>query len=188
MKDNHAVVLDFLEHGKPGGSDQPLAQILGKNHFNLLEVVARPNVRLKTGDEVYIGDGEREDVKFIKGKITSDELTGNAESELEYVLDDLIEEKEDKFVEFFNNAEPITTRQHALELLPSVGKKHMWEIVEEREGGDFESFENIRDRVDLLPDPRKLIKKRLEKELGGGCKRYLFVPPPRSEDKNKYIG
>ncbi|MDY6789526.1 MAG: DUF655 domain-containing protein [Candidatus Nanohaloarchaea archaeon] len=188
MKDDYAIVLDFLEHGKPGEGDEPLAQIIGKTNFNILEVVTRPGVHLKTGDEVYIGSGDREEVKFIKGKITSDKLTGNAESELEYILRDLIEENEDRFVEFFNKAQPITPRQHSLQLLPSVGDKHMWEIVEEREKSDFKSFADLKDRVDLLPDPEKLVRKRIEKELEGGCKRYLFVPPPRSESREKYIG
>lgn len=188
MKDENAIVLDFLQHGKPTGKNEPMAQILGKKHFNLLEVVARDGKHLKTGNEVYIGDGEREDVKYIRGKITSRDLTANAQSELEYILNDLIEENEERFVEFFNKARPITTRQHSLELLPSVGKKHMWEIIEERDKGDFKSFDDIKERVKLLPDPKKIILKRLKKELEGGCKRYLFVTPPKSEAKEKFIG
>ncbi len=187
MKDENAIVLDFLQHGKPGGKSDPLAQVIGTENFNLLEVVAREGKHLKTGDEVYIGEGEREDVKYIKGRITTDDLTSNANAELEYILEDLIEDNEDTFVTFFNKAQPITTRQHSLELLPSVGKKHMWQIVEERDKEDFESFDNIQERVDLLPDPRKLVMKRLKEELSGGCKRYLFVTPPRSESKDKRI-
>ncbi|MCJ7429098.1 MAG: DUF655 domain-containing protein [Candidatus Nanohaloarchaeota archaeon QJJ-5] len=188
MKDDNAIVLDFLAHGKPSGKEEPLAQVLGTTYFNLLEVVARDDQRLKANEEVYIGDGEREKVKYIKGRITTDDLTGNASSELDYVLDDLIEENEDRFVEFFNNAQPITTRQHSLELLPSVGKKHMWEIIEERDTGDFEGFDDMKERVDLLPDPRTIIKKRLKKELEGGRKRYLFAAPPKNENQDKYIG
>ena len=187
MKDDHAIVLDFLQHGKPSGKDEPLAQVMGKENFNLLEVVARDGEHLKAGDEVYIGDGERDEVKYIRGKIKKKELTGNAESELEYVLDDLIEANEDKFVEFFNNAQPITTRQHSLELLPSVGKKHMWQIIDARDQEEFESFEDIKERVKLLPDPKKILLKRIKKELQGGQKRYLFVTPPKDEDRDKYI-
>ncbi|MFB6095119.1 MAG: DUF655 domain-containing protein, partial [Halodesulfurarchaeum sp.] len=85
----------------------------------------------------------------------------------------------DRFVEFFNEAEPITPRQHALELLPSIGEKHMWEILDAREEGDFESLDDLKDRVDLLPDPRKIIVKRLKKELSGEEKHYLFITPPQ---------
>ncbi|MDY6761731.1 MAG: DUF655 domain-containing protein [Candidatus Nanohaloarchaea archaeon] len=183
MKDEHAIVLDFLEHGRPGGPSEPVAQVIGTENFNLLEVVPREDVRMSAGDEVYIGDGDRDRVRYIKGKITLHELTETAKSELDYVLEDLVEENEDTFVEFFNEAEPITPRQHALELLPSIGEKHMWEILDERDdNGDFESLDDIQERVELLPDPRNILVKRLRSELSGDEKHYLFIVPPKSED------
>ncbi len=187
MRDEHAIVLDFLKHGKAGGKNDRLVQAIGKENFNLLELVAREGKHLKSGDEVYIGEGEREDVEFIKGRITIEELTGNASRELDYILEDLIEENDEKFVKFFNKAGPISTRQHSLELLPNVGKKHMWKIIEKRDIEEFSDLEDLKEKVSLLPDPKKLIKKRLKKELKGGCKRYIFTAPPRSEDKNKRI-
>lgn len=187
MKDEHGIVLDFLEHGRPsqGGKREPLAQIIGTEHFNLLEVVPRDDIRLKTGDEVYIGEGERDEVKYIKGKITSNDLTETGKSELDYILDDLVEENEERFVEFFNEAAPLTPRQHALELLPSVGEKHMWEILDARDEGMFDSFDDIKDRVELLPDPRSIVKKRLKAELTGEEKHYLFTVPPKGKDRRR---
>lgn len=179
MKDEHAIVLDYLEHGRASGKNEPLAQVIGTENFNLLEVVPRDEVRLRAGDEVYIGDDDREKVKYIKGKITSEELTSAARSELEYVLEELVDENEEQFVEFFNDAEPLTPRMHALQLLPSVGEKHMWQILDARDEGDFESFDDIRDRVDLLPDPVKILAKRLKAELSGEEKHYLFITPPK---------
>lgn len=184
MKDEHAIVLDYLEHGKAGGKNEPLAQVIGTENFNLLEVVPRDGVRLRAGDEVYIGEGDREDIQYIKGKITSRDLTSSAESELDYVLEDLVEENEDRFVEFFNEAEPITPRQHALELIPSIGEKHMWQILDERDdNGDFESFEDLQERVELLPNPVKLLVKRLKSELSGEEKHFLFTRPPKGSGR-----
>ncbi len=185
MKDDNAIVLDFLQHGKRSGKNEPIAQVIGTENFNLLEVVPREDVHLSSGDEVYIGSGDREDVRYIKGKITTDELTENAKAELDYVLEDIVEGNEEKFVKFFNESAPLTPRQHALELLPSVGKKHMWKIIDERDEEPFEDFEDINDRIELLPDPRNLIQKRLRKELEGGEKHYLFVVPPKSEDDRR---
>lgn len=185
MKDEHAIVLDFLQHGKPSGKNEPLAQVIGTENFNLLEVVARDDTRLETGEEVYIGSGDREKVRYIKGKVTAEELTETAKSELDYVLEDLVEANEEQFVKFFNESQPITPRQHALELLPSVGKKHMWKIIDARDEESFESFDDIRERVELLPDPVNLIQKRLRKELGGEEKHYLFIVPPKSEEDNR---
>lgn len=182
MKDEHAIVLDYLEHGRPGGPSEPVAQVIGTENFNLLEVVPRDEIRVKAGEEVYIGEGDREKIRYIKGKITTRELTETAKSELDYVLEDLVEDNEDTFVEFFNEAAPVTPRQHALELLPSIGEKHMWQILDERDEGEFADLDDLKDRVELLPDPRKILVKRLKKELSGEEKHYLFTVPPKSED------
>ena len=80
-----------------------------------------------------------------------------------------------KFVDFFNNALPLSTRMHQIELLPGVGKKHMWEIINAREEKPFESFEDIKKRVKLMPDPGKVIVKRITEELEGKEKHRLFV-------------
>ena len=76
---------------------------------------------------------------------------------------------------FFSKSQPLSTRMHSLELLPGLGKKHMWEIVEERRGDPFTSLENLKERVKLIPDPEKLIVKRVLKELEGNEKHMLFV-------------
>jgi putative nucleotide binding protein len=174
-KDDYIKVLDFLEHGRSDEKDEPAAQGIGTENFNLLEVVMRDGERPKGGEELYIGEGDREKVKYIKQKLDYDDLTGSARSELKYVLDALIQEKEDEFVEFFNEATPVTPRRHAFELLPGIGSKHMQRLLDEREEGDFESFEDIKERVSSLPDPSKLIKNRIMEELKGEAKKNLFT-------------
>jgi putative nucleotide binding protein len=82
---------------------------------------------------------------------------------------------EQRFVLFFNKAGPINTRRHQLELLPGVGKKHMLEILDKREEKQFDNFADIKARVSLLPDPEKIIQKRIMLELEGNEKYYLFV-------------
>jgi putative nucleotide binding protein len=85
------------------------------------------------------------------------------------------EVNETKFVEFFNKSAPLTTRMHQIELLPGVGKKHMWEIIEERKDKPFESFADIKKRVKLMPDPAKAVAKRILAEIEGKEKHRLFV-------------
>ena len=60
---------------------------------------------------------------------------------------------------------PRASRLHVLELLPGVGKKHMWEILNERKVEPFKSFADLRDRVKLMPDPVTTIEKRIISEL-----------------------
>lgn len=174
-KDEYIKVLDFLEHGRSGEKDEPSAQGIGTENFNLLEVVMREGERPKGGEELYIGEGERERVKYIKARLEFDDLTGSARSELKYVLDALVKQKEDEFVKFFNKATPVTPRRHAFELLPGIGNKHLQKLLDEREEKEFESFEDINERVSSLPAPEKLIKDRIMEELEGDVKKKLFL-------------
>ena len=66
-------------------------------------------------------------------------------------------------------------RRHQIELLPGIGKKHMNEILEEREKAPFTSFKDIKERVKLIPDPEKAVIKRILQELQGEEKYSLFT-------------
>ncbi|MCK7471524.1 MAG: DUF655 domain-containing protein [Desulfomicrobium escambiense] len=37
--------------------------------------------------------------------------------------------REKWFVNFFNTARAVTPRMHALELVPGIGKKYMWQVI-----------------------------------------------------------
>lgn len=179
-REEYAVVLDFLPNGhprdkRPSHRKSAIAQVIGKTRFALLEVVPKPDVHLNIGDEVYIGEGKRDKVHHIEGRISLDRLTNTAQGELSHVVERLVEENEPRYVEFFNKAQPLSTRMHSLELLPGLGKKHMWEVVEERRDGDFESFEQLKKRVKLLPEPKKLVIRRVMAELSGNEKHRLFT-------------
>ncbi len=178
FKEEWAYVLDFLPVGHPANRERrPVAQVIGTGYFTLLEVAPKPGVKLEVMEKVYIGEGKRDKIASIIRKIPPSRLTAAAYGELEYAIEKIVEENEKKFVEFFNTASPITTKLHQLELLPGIGKKHMWEIIEERKKKPFESFEDIKRRVPTLPDPRRSIIKRIMEELEGEEEKwYLFVP------------
>ena len=180
IKEEKAIVLDFLPNGypfdtRPMHKKTPIAQALGKEHFILLELVPKRNVFLQPYEEVYMGEGKRDKIHHIIGKISPDKLTQTAQTELEAIIIDLVSKDEQKFVEFFNKADPINIRKHQIELLPGVGKKHMQDILEKRSEKPFESFEDIRNRVKLIPDPKKLIIKRILIEIRGEDKHRLFI-------------
>jgi putative nucleotide binding protein len=179
-KEESAVVLDFLPHGypfdpRPSHRKSAIVQAIGKNHFTLLELVPKKDVFLQPLAEVYIGEGKRDQIHHIVGKLPVDKLTATAKTELEFVVKDLVHKSEQRFVDFLNKAQPLTTRMHQLELLPGVGKKHMWEIIEVREKQPFKSFADIKERVKLMPDPEKAIIKRILAELEGTEKHRVFV-------------
>jgi putative nucleotide binding protein len=87
-----------------------------------------------------------------------------------------VKEKEPRFIDFFNKAQAITTRFHMLELLPGLGKKTMWAILEERKKGPFKDFTEFEQRVVSVHHPEKLIAKRIEMEISDPAQKYrLFV-------------
>jgi putative nucleotide binding protein len=114
-------------------------------------------------------------IKDIVGKINLDKLTQTARSEVEIVIEKSVKQKERIFIEFFNKAQPLNTRMHQLNLLPGIGKRHTEEIIERRDEKPFESFEDIKKRVKLMPDPEKTIVKRIFVELNNEDKHKLFV-------------
>ena len=179
-KEETVIVLDFLQNGypfddRPMYMKTPIAQAIGKNHFVLLELVPKKGVHLQPYKEVYIGEGKRDEIHHIVGKLPIIKLTATAKSELEFVIKDLVKKQEPRFVEWFNKSQPLSTRMHQLELLPGLGKKHMWQIVEARDDRSFESFKEMRERVKLMPDPEKIIVRRILNELEGKEKHNIFV-------------
>ncbi|MCK5593940.1 MAG: DUF655 domain-containing protein [Candidatus Aenigmarchaeota archaeon] len=187
MKDEYGIVLDFLHSGHSADRRAtPIAQVIGDANFNLLEVELKEGHTIKPLESVYIGTEKREVVKSIKKKLTFHDLTGTAQNEIDDALEIIINTKQDRFIEFFNKSGPLTTRQHQLELLPGIGKKHMWEILDERKKAPFESFEDIKERVKLLPNPKKSVIKRIIDELEGDAKWYLFTTPPKGYGEDEY--
>lgn len=179
-KEEKAVVLEFLPNGypfdtRPAFKKTPIAQAIGKTNFTLLELVPKKGVFLQPNQEVYIGEGKRDEIHHIMGRLPIDKLTRTGKHTLEFVIIDLVKAQEKDLVQFFNKAQPLTTRMHQLELLPGLGKKHMWAILEERKEKDFESFDDLKKRVKLLPDPEKIIIRRILLEIEGNEKHKLFV-------------
>lgn len=179
-KEEFAIVLDFLPNGysnddRPMFKKTPIVQVIGKNNFTLLELVPKKDVFLQPSEEVYIGDKERDKIHHINGRLALSRLTPTAKAEIEHIVQRIVRENNSRFVEFFNNAQPLSTRMHSLELLPGLGKKHMWQILEERRGEPFKSFEDLKERVKLMPDPEKIIIKRILKELEREEKHYIFL-------------
>ncbi len=177
-REEYAIVLDFLLSGKSfSGRSEPVAQLMGEEWFTLLEAVPKPGVTLKPTERVYIGKAEREKISLIKTRITFNELTEHGKSELPVVVMKIVKEREPHFVNVFNTAGPLNIREHSLELLPGIGKKHMDAILKARTEKKFESFKDITDRVTLMQDPAKLITDRIIEELQGTGRFYMFTKP-----------
>ncbi len=175
-KEDYAVVLDYLPYGYPmEGRRSPVAQAIGVKTLALLELIPRRGINLETKEKVYIGSEKRDKIYFIKGRLPREKLTETAKIQLQEFVELIVEERQKEFVDFFNRAGPVNTRLHQLELLPGLGKKHTEELITAREEKQFESFDEIKQRIKSLPDPRKAIEKRILEELMERQRFNLFV-------------
>lgn len=177
-KEEYAIILDYLAHGYPLEKKMmPIAQAIGVKNLTLLQLVPRRGIKLEVEEKVYIGEGKRDKIYYILGRIPENKLTETAKEQLHKFVEKEITDNEKKFVDFFNKAEAINTRLHQFELLPGFGKKHTEAILEERNKSLFESLNDLKSRVSNLPDPRKAIGKRIVEEITGKEKYYLFIKP-----------
>ncbi|TMI46376.1 DUF655 domain-containing protein [Candidatus Bathyarchaeota archaeon] len=149
--EEHAYVLDYLPYGRSSDRSRhlvvPTVQIMGEQHFTLLEA------ELKVGATV---------------------VTANAKAEVGPLINELVKKQEKRFVDFFNNSQPVTPRMHSLELLPGIGKKSMWTIVNTRERKPFTSYKDIEEKTGLT-DVQKMVAKRIFEELSTESKYRLFT-------------
>jgi putative nucleotide binding protein len=175
-KEEYAIVLDYLPYGYPLEKKMmPIAQAVGEKNFTLLQLIPRKGVKLELNEKVYIGEGKRDKIYYILGKLPSNKLTEPAKQQLQEFIGKEITNDEKKFVDFFNSAIAINTRLHQFELLPGFGKKHTEAILNARKNKTFESLEDLKKRVSNLPDPKKAIERRIVEEITGRERYNLFI-------------
>jgi len=178
-------ILDYLPYGRetdtrPVYQKKPLIHALGDNKLIFMELIPVedkiPPIHIKT----HIGSREEEYIERVKARISYDDLSNGAKSELIPVLEDYVKINEEKFIQFFNEAKPLSMRQNSLELLPGIGKKLMMDVLDEKKKKPFTDFADLKERVHSLHNPEKLLVQRIIEEMKGDQKYYLFAAqPPR---------
>ncbi|MBP1922992.1 putative nucleotide binding protein [Halorubrum alkaliphilum] len=168
-----AVLLDVLPNGRPDDDrpayqKSPIAYGLGAPSFRLYEVTLDDDADVSVTDRVRL-DGTA--VSRYRA-VEFDDLTRNAAAEIEYAVEAIVDADEQRFVDFYNEAGPITLRLHQLNLLPGVGKKLRNNVLDERKRGPFETFEEISDRVSGLHRPREVVVERIVEEIRADDLKY----------------
>ncbi|WP_418280416.1 DUF655 domain-containing protein [Halorubrum sp. DTA98] len=161
------VLLDVLPNGRPDDDrpnyqKSPIAYGLETDSFLLYELALSDEADLAVSDRIPLDDND--DVTRYRA-VEFDDLTRNAAAEIEYAVSDIVDAEERRFVDFYNEAGPMTLRLHQLNLLPGIGKKLRNNVLDERKRGPFESFEALSDRVSGLHRPREVIVERIVEEI-----------------------
>ncbi|MDD3857464.1 MAG: DUF655 domain-containing protein, partial [Methanoculleus sp.] len=108
-KEENAIVIDVLPMGymseqRQAYKREPIVQAIGVDQFKLLELIPKQGADIQIYDRVYIGDAEREKIERVKRRIGYEDLTATAKLELPFVVEQIVGENEQRFVEFFNKS------------------------------------------------------------------------------------
>ena len=179
--EEYAYVLDCMPQSSMasrGMKKETICYAVGDQEFKLFELVPKDGVELFSGDRVYIGKDQklREQIDHVKRRIEHKDLSNFASGELEHVVLQIVMANQDRFIRFYNDAQPLTLKKHMLEELPGLGKKMMQAILEERKKAPFKDFADLDARVPMLKGGAKLIVERIIIEISDSeRRRYLFV-------------
>ncbi len=175
--EEHAYVLDFVERGKSvtvRGREGIIIVGLGEDRLTLLEILGVPDSTFEVGERIFIGKEGRTKVLSVLGKMDYSRISTSAQSEMPSVVEKIISQNEKRFIQYLNNAQPLTPRIHALELIPGIGKTYMKVMLDEREKTPFTDFNDLQNRVGLK-EPIKQLTKRIVEEITGETRMNLFV-------------
>ena len=175
--EEYAYVLDHKSRAKSTtvrGRTGVIVIALGEERLTLLEILGIENSTFDIGERVYIGKEGRTKVQSVLGKMDYGKTSDSAKNEIPKVVESIVTTNEKKFVDYINNAQPLTPRVHALELIPGIGETYMNVIIKERENEKFQSYRDIEDRAGLK-EPIRHLTERIVEEISGEARKNLFV-------------
>ena len=175
--EEYAYVLDFNSKGRAltvRGRDGIIVTAIGEDRLTLLEILGSEDSVFDVGEKIYIGKEGRTKVQSVLGKLDYEQISSSAQSELSTVVQSIVENNEDRFVDYVNNAQPLTPRKHSLELLPGIGKTYLKVIIEQINKQKFTDYKDLEERAGLK-EPVHHISKRIMEEITGVTQFRLFV-------------
>ena len=130
--EEYAYVLDCKSRAKSTtvrGRTGIIVVALGEERLTLLEILGIENSTFDVGERIYIGKEGRTKVQSVLGKMDYVKISDSAKDEIPTVVESIVTKNEAKFVDYINNAQPLTPRIHALELIPGIGKTYLNVII-----------------------------------------------------------
>ena len=156
------------------GRDGIIITALGEERLTLLEILGVEDSVFDIGEKIYIGKEGRTKVQSVLGKLDYEQISGSAQSELTNVVRTIVKNNEQRFVDYVNNAQPLTPRKHSLELIPGIGKTYLKLIIEQINKQKFLNYQDMEERAGLK-EPVNHLSKRILEEISGETQFRLFV-------------
>ena len=175
--EEYAYVLDFCSMAKSKtvrGREGIIITALGEERLTLLEILGAEDSIFDIGEKIYIGKEGRTKVQSVLGKLDYKQISGSSQSELDSVVKTIVTNNEERFVDYINNAQPLTPRKHSLELIPGIGKTYLKLIIEQINKQKFLNYKDMEERAGLK-EPVNHLSKRILEEISGETQFRLFV-------------
>ena len=175
--EEYAYVLDFSTRGRSKtvrGREGVIVTALGEERLTLLEILGLDESEFEIGEKIYIGKEGRTKVQSVLGKLDYENISSTAQNEVTSVVESIVKNNEQRFVDYVNNAQPLTPRKHSLELIPGIGKTYLKLILEQISRNKFSDYQDMEERAGLK-DPVHHITKRIMEEITGETQFHLFV-------------
>ena len=175
--EEYAYVLDFCSMAKSKtvrGRDVIIITALGEERLTLLEILGVEDSVFDIGEKIYIGKEGRTKVQSVLGKLDYKQISGSSQSEIDNVVKTIVTNNEERFVDYINNAQPLTPRKHSLELIPGIGKTYLKLIIEQINKQKFLNYKDMEERAGLK-EPVNHLSKRIIEEISGETQFRLFV-------------
>ena len=118
------------------------------------------------GNRIYMGidHAQREVVQDVLGFARIRDLSNAASQELPIVIQQIIEDSPDIFIQqFFNRAGNLSLKMHAFELLPGVGNKKAMDMVASRGRVGWENFTQLNEDCNI--NGAELLARRFVSEI-----------------------
>ena len=175
--EEYAYVLDYTSKARSKtvrGREGIIVTAVGEERLTLLEILGSENSIFEIGEKVYIGKEGRTKVQSVLGKLDYENISSTAQNEVTSVVESIVKNNEPRFVDYVNNAQPLTPRKHSLELIPGIGKTYLKLILEQISRNKFSDYQDMEERAGLK-DPVHHITKRIMEEITGETQFHLFV-------------
>lgn len=180
--EDYGLVLSTKEN-----DDVKTARIVTTEYFQLVDFELNPDANLKVQDKVFIGK-DNDIIKQERSQLSYDDLNKDEEFELEKAIHSIVVQNEPKYIKFINKQSKEASQLHLLD--KDLSRKLASKILTEKElNGDFESFEDIDNRIRFIDSSLELIVGRILYELiempkiKRGRPVYLFTVVKRSNKK-----
>lgn len=183
------LILDILEGGLSVRNDKykgrTIIQAIGTEYFTLLEFIPISTDEVILLDEVVLGQNDRSIVETIIGRVPYPQLTSVSESQIPKAVEKIINLKFDKYINWLNNAQPISIRLHSLQLIKGIGPIAMKTILSARKERPFSTLEDFEERTGIT-DIKELLRNRIVAEISDPDEKHnLFTRVSRQKHQFK---